>query len=245
MLTKLRAIVSSLLSKILVSEHRCISCGRDVFDDSKFCTKCNLSITRTSDRRLCVRCHRPIYGEGDYCMVCQDTSLNFEIAYSVYTYSGTISKMIRNIKYANKMHMIRYFASQLGDTYANMPTCDVVVSVPPSQDRLRYRYHDHTKLLAEEFSKITGVPYNPDVIQRTRETEPLEKKSPKDRREHLKGAFRIADRLAIKAKRVLILDDVYTTGATANECATILKKMGALEVYVLTIAVTEYKVKTI
>ena len=242
---RLKSLISSVISKVFPSEFKCIACSKDVFDDTRFCTKCAMNITRTTTKRLCLRCHRPVYGDSDYCMVCLDTSLNFEMAYSVYTYSGTISKMIKSIKYSNKMHMVAYFAKQLADIYADMPTCDIAVSVPPSLDRLKYRYHDHTRLLAEEFATLTTTLYNPSVIERVRDTEPLERKNPTERREHLKGAFRVADRHAIKGKKVLLLDDVYTTGATANECATILKKMGALEVYVLTIAVTEYKVKTI
>lgn len=246
MFEKLTRAVDWVLSRIFSNKFKCVCCGKDVFSDSEeYCTKCSMSITRTKDKRTCIKCHRPIYGEGDYCMICTDYTHEFDVAYSVYTYSGTISEMIRNMKYSNKMYLAPYFAKHLIDKYADMPTCDIVVSVPPSMDRARYRYHDHTKLLARAFSEGSGVEYIEGLLKRLKDTEPLEKKSPKQRREHLKGAFAISDRRAIKGKRVLLIDDVFTTGATADECASVIKKMGALEVYILTIAVTEYKVKTI
>ena len=117
-----------------------------------------------------------------------------------------------------------------------MPIADCVVCVPSSAERMKLRGYNQSFLLAKEFAKLVDLPFYDDVIQKAVDTISQVGLSRKERKENLKGSFKITQKDKIKGKKVLIIDDVMTTGTTVDVLAERLKNAGAMEVYALTVA---------
>ena len=112
----------------------------------------------------------------------------------------------------------------------------VVLPVPLHPKRLRERDFNQSLILAKEISKAVGIPLIIDNLQRIRWTRPQIELKGEERLINVKGAFALKNHKAIEGKSILLIDDVYTTGATVRECSKILKKAGVEKVYVLTLA---------
>ena len=115
---------------------------------------------------------------------------------------------------------------------------DLIVPVPLHPKRLRWRGFNQSLLLARQVSRLYEVPVDPFVLCRERETVPQTQLAEDERRKNVRGAFAITPGKLLKGTSVLLVDDVYTSGATANECSRVLVRAGAREVYVLTLART-------
>ncbi len=122
------------------------------------------------------------------------------------------------------------------DTFVHGFGADIMIPVPLHKKRLRQRGFNQAILLGEIFSKRWRVPLLRNNLQRTRWTEPQVNLAATARAENVKGAFALSDAAALAGKRVLLIDDVYTTGSTVKECARVLGKGGVTAVAVLTIA---------
>ena len=114
-----------------------------------------------------------------------------------------------------------------------MADADLIVPVPLHPKRLKQRGFNQALLLARAFPE---VPLGREAVVRVRHTVPQVELKPKERRDNVKGAFAVPDPALVKGKNVLLLDDVYTTGATVRECAKVLRRAGARRVDVLTVA---------
>ena len=113
---------------------------------------------------------------------------------------------------------------------------DVIVPVPLHPKRLRWRGFNQCVLLGRELSRVFDLPLDPFTLQRKLETPPQTQLSEEERRRNVRGAFLVKPENAFENRSVLLLDDVYTSGATINECSRCLKRAGATDVYVLTLA---------
>jgi ComF family protein len=118
-----------------------------------------------------------------------------------------------------------------------LAAADLIVPVPLHPRRLRWRGFNQAILLAQSFPDL---PLGREILVRQRPTLPQVKLSPQERQTNVKGAFVVPDVAAIKDKAVLLVDDVYTTGATVKECALALRRAGAGTVEVLTVARVGY-----
>lgn len=108
--------------------------------------------------------------------------------------------------------------------------------VPLHPKRLRWRGFNQSILLAREVSRAYSVPMDPFSLRRVRETPPQTELNEEERRRNVRGAFALAPGRSIERRNVLLVDDVYTSGATVNECVRTLRKSGARKVFVLTLA---------
>ena len=113
---------------------------------------------------------------------------------------------------------------------------DLIVAVPMHWKRKLSRKYNQADVLAKILSKKTKIPYHSNILVRSQYTQKQENKSFKERNKNVKNAFKIKNKKLVKGKRILLIDDVFTTGATVSNCAKTLKKEGAKAVYVLTIA---------
>ena len=113
---------------------------------------------------------------------------------------------------------------------------DVLIPVPLHKERLRERGFNQALLLVRELSRRTGIPYRKRVLQKKRPTVPQVKLSGVEREKGVRGAFHLLEKEEVEGKSILLVDDVYTTGATVNECARVLLAGGAKRVDVLTLA---------
>lgn len=190
---------------------------------------------------LCPICGIPFIGAGgDHtCGQCQTQPPHFESARAHLLYEGAARELIHYFKYNNKTHLRRPLAllSLEGLTsFITSRTPDLIIPIPLHHSRLQSRGFNQAILLGDMFSSRLSIPMLVDGLTRTRKTEPQVELSAEDRRNNVKGAFAVKRTDRISGKRVLLMDDVMTTGSTVNECAKVLNKAGAASVVVVTIA---------
>ena len=191
---------------------------------------------------FCTCCGRPfatIGGADHLCGKCLTDPPPFAAARAALIYTGTTRELIHRFKYSHRVMLRRPLGCLAGpclDSFVNDFGADVMVPVPLHRKRLQQRGFNQAILLGEIFSKRWGLHLVRNNLRRTRWTEPQINLTASARAENVKGAFALADPAALAGKRVLLIDDVYTTGSTVKECAITLNKGGATAVAVLTVA---------
>ena len=214
---------------------RCASCGREIFEDEYFCKDCYKALPFNSGA-ICDHCGRQTIASENYCSTCKNVLVSLDKCRSVFNYEGKIAFLIKQAKYENKKYLLDYFASELTVLYKNQSfTTDIVTCVPMTKKALKKRGYNQSKILAQTFAKNCNLPFI-DCLVKEKETSRQATLSRQERRKNLQGVFRVAKRKEIKDKSVLLIDDVTTTGSTAEIIAKRLKGAGAKAVYLLTIA---------
>jgi len=163
------------------------------------------------------------------------------MARALGSYEGPLQEAIHRWKYEGKEYLSVLFAEWMAERlyrYWDPDLFDVLIPVPLHKDRLTERAYDQALLLVRELSRRTGIPYRKRVLQKKRPTVPQVKLSGAEREKRVRGTFHLLDKEAVVEKSILLVDDVYTTGATVNECARILLAGGAKRVDILTLAHT-------
>ncbi|MCK5518175.1 MAG: ComF family protein [Alphaproteobacteria bacterium] len=173
------------------------------------------------------------------CATCMERKPAFGMSRSAVTYNEASRKVILAFKYGDRLHSVHTFTPWLIRTGIDLiEQADFIVPVPLHRLRLRERQFNQSALLAQEIAARTAKPHIPDALLRTRYTVPQQGLSAKERDKNVRGAFAIKKSYlkTLKGKNVLLIDDVFTSGATLNECSRILKSAGATGINVLTIA---------
>lgn len=226
---------NALTSVFAPDKLRCMLCGADVFDGLGFCSACKSSVVYNNGK-TCLRCGVGIDGAEDYCNNCAFDKVYFDRAYSVFSYEGAVRQAILQMKFANRGSYAAIFAKYLVFiAQKHNLQYDIVTFAPMSAKTLRKRRYNQAQLLAQHFCDILNQ-YDMlrQAVIKIKETSPQEKLTKTERKTNLVGAYKInAD---VKGKRVLVIDDIKTTGATLNECAKVLKRAGAIEVTGITVA---------
>lgn len=159
--------------------------------------------------------------------------------HAVGVYDGPLKKAILNLKFKKKRHLAGPLGSILSKYLLNhldMTAVDMIVPVPLHERRLRERGFNQAELLAHELTKSFDVPTVSGLLYRTRHTHAQFDLPRAERLRNVHGAFEVKGSNLLKKKNVLLLDDIYTTGATVSECTRLLKAAGANQVHVLTLS---------
>jgi len=218
-------------------EIKCIFCDKDInhFDEKPYCNECEKSLPFNNEKR-CKKCDMEIFGDGEVCDFCKSNHKVFDKTRAVFKYESVVRKTVLNFKENNQKFLAKPMASIMHNSLPqDMKDFDVIVPVPLSPKSLKRRGYNQSEFLAIEIAKLCEKPALLDVLLKERETQHQKELSYKDRQQNLAGAFKIQHRNLIKDKKILLIDDVMTTGATANACSEILKKF-CKKVYVLTFA---------
>jgi len=234
---------SSLLD--LLFPPLCHSCG--VFlpaaGEVKLCETCLVGVCPI-ESPLCSCCGHPFATEGGMDHLCGRCSLApppFHAARAAFRFDKTTRDLIHGFKYGCTVQLRRPLgllaAARLGEFAAGF-AADLLMPVPLHIRRLRQRGFNQSLLLAELFSKRWEIPLCRNNLQRTRWTEPQINLSAAEREANVKGAFSLAKASAVAGKRVLLVDDVYTTGSTVRECSRVLRQEAGAVTAVLTVAIT-------
>lgn len=205
------------------------------------CASCFGAITFLGDP-ACACCGFPFEldtGAPVLCAACQANRPSFDAARAVFAYGPASRTLILDFKHRDRLQGTPGFARWLARAGAGMlARADAIVPVPLQRWRLLKRRYNQAAELARALSRQTGVPAGVDLMRRVRATETQGRKSRPARRRNVRGAFAVApgwaDRVA--GARLVLVDDVFTTGATVEECAQVLKRAGAAHVGVLTLA---------
>lgn len=190
---------------------------------------------------LCVVCGVPFIGAAHdhLCGGCATSHHHVDAARAALVYEGACRDLIHAFKYRNKTHLRRPLAlvtiEQLSE-FVRSRAPHLIIPVPLHRKRLRSRGFNQAVLLGELFSAHWNIPLDRHNLRRIRWTEPQVNLSSGDRRANVKGAFCLQNPELVRGRRVLLVDDVVTTGSTVEECAVMLKNAGADDVAVITVA---------
>lgn len=216
----------------------CVCCGADVFDDSGVCDVCLPKLPQNNGK-TCARCGVAM-GDVDnkFCAACEKfDTIYFDGAASAFVYGGEASRLLLKFKYGGAKYLSEFFAVFMAKKFVTVSVdFDVAIPVPMTKSANKKRGYNQAELLTADFCDIIDAEFRFDALEKIRETPQQETLGYKQRRENLQGAFVVKQTEAVKGKRILLIDDVKTTGATINMCAKALKKAGAAYVFALTAA---------
>jgi competence protein ComFC len=190
---------------------------------------------------ICPRCGRPFpkspSSPDHLCGDCLQSAFLFDSARSATQHSGVVRKRIHQLKFGGRLFWAPPLAELLVDLFRREESApvDIIFPVPLHVRRLRQRGFNQAGLLAKAFGRRLGLPVLYDVLVRKCWTEPQTRLNREERLKNVRDAFQVLDIGKVKDLSVLIIDDVYTTGTTLNECAKTLKSVGASAVHALTV----------
>jgi len=236
--------VASGLADILLPP-TCPTCGVVLSDPAQgsFCADCLGALYRVTPP-LCSSCGLPfpMSAEGNH--LCEDCILSpppFSMARALGRYEGPLLDAIHLFKY----HQNVAVGEELGRMMAlaaydslSIGAYSLIVPVPLHPKRLRERGFNQSLILARQVAKRHAIPLDFQTLRRRVHTEAQVRLAGKERTTNVRGAFAVKDRSRIESEKILLIDDVYTTGSTAMECSRVLMRNGAREVAVLTLAKT-------
>lgn len=228
---------------------RCRACGGRIFgcDSEYFCPPCWRQI-RIVCHPLCTTCGRPFFdssGDDHSCAACLSRPPYFTSARAWACYpreqldDHPLRRVVQKFKYGRKVSLGKPLGRLMTagcQEFLSDCEVDLILPVPLHRKRLRWRGFNQSVLLAQQISRVYRIPLDPFVIVRAKETPPQTELSEEERRKNVRGAFSVAANEAVSGKNILLVDDVYTSGATVNECSRVLVRAGAKAVYVLTLA---------
>lgn len=214
------AIVSKFFNTFF--PYTCVLCG----DHARkiLCDSCFRKVKVYSGKR-CVECSRPLPDENNvFCAQCLK-GVAFEKGFSLFSYEE-IKEIVYSFKYRNMpyiVHLLRFFSKQIRES-GIFNDVSLLIPVPMHPKKIRKRGYNQASLIAHELSSIFHIPVAYDVLIKQKDTLPQVGLSYKQRLINLKGAFSIKNTERINKKTVILVDDVYTTGTTIDQCALLLQR---------------------
>jgi competence protein ComFC len=219
----------------------CTICGKNVRAGEYLCNACEAKAVRIM-APFCKTCSEPFEGSitsAFTCANCAHRMIYFDAAVAVYRGRGIVREIIHEFKYARQIHLrhlvARWLRAALDDDRLRDCHFDLIVPVPLHPARERERGFNQAGLLAESLSMQVSISTKP-LLERIRYTTTQTALDRSERMENLHSAFRLRKNADVRGLRVLLIDDVLTTGSTLSECARVLKRAGAISVYAATAA---------
>jgi ComF family protein len=207
-----------------------------------FCAECWRGLPRLS-RPWCPRCGWPfaspvvlLHSPSHLCAACREREPPFDRARSAAAYDGVAASAIHAMKYQRRRLLARPLGALLLPLLDELGPVDGVVPVPLHSARLREREFNQAAALGQVVCRATGWPLWWNLIERTRPTRAQVGLDAAERRRNVRRAFQVRSAEAVEGRRLLLIDDVMTTGSTVHECARVLKRAGADSVQVVTVA---------
>ncbi len=236
--------LQSLLSGVFdwIYPPRCAGCGEP---GSLLCEACREKLHPVGEH-FCRKCGKPLK-KGAHCRLCRAHEFRFQASRAPYIYDGPAAAMIKSLKYNSNLSLVPLMADLLSAFWRELNwDIDIVIPVPLSEERRAQRGFNQSEMLARAFAKRTGLKADPRALMKIRHTLQQVGLNAEQRRENLNGAF-AAEEVLVRGKRVLLLDDVMTTGSTFAECSAVLLDKGAKSVNCLSMATasTEYGMQNI
>ena len=215
----------------------CVVCDSFIDGTRKYnmCDSC-IEKFQWIDEDYCQICGRPLAEKGIYiCRECAEQERNFDRGFSCTAYGLYERKIISDFKKSGKAYLARTLGEILYDRIVIEDLkIDGIIPIPVHKERLKVRGFNQTELMGRYLSKKIGWPLIRDAVIRIKETEAMKQLDRWQRAKNMEGAFAVAKPEKVKNKKLIVLDDIYTSGATMQECCKVLKAQGAEKVYILT-----------
>jgi ComF family protein len=234
---RLKDIIDDFLDFLFPSY--CHICEERLRREIYICKRCLAKIKYLREP-TCILCGREIFlnEENSLCKECRKKKNYFDKAKAIGKYEGVLKEYIHLLKYKNKPYLKRLLPEIIGDkiNWIKDYNFDYVVYVPLHRKRLRKRGYNQAEFLADLLGRVFSIEVMRNNLIRIKNSRPQVELEREKRLKNVKGIFKIKDGRKIKDRKLLLVDDVYTTGATLNECSRELKKMGATNVVALVLA---------
>jgi len=218
--------------------NNCLGCGKVLDEETYFCDYCYENIEHCQVDRICRKCGLP----KKHCQ-CSKNIFHFDACVAPLKNDGSAKLAMYKFKFRHKTHYAKYFAEQMAIIFRQRyfdRDFDFITYVPmPFSNKLK-RGYNQSFILAEELSKILNIPLGVNVLKCTRKSKTQHELSEKERFENIKGKYVCCK--SIIGKKVLLVDDIKTTGATFDECSKQLMANGADSVCCISALIT-YKEK--
>ena len=239
-----KKVIEKLGLLVFPGESICMICNKPLGNTEKgICLKCISSIPRIASP-YCSKCGKPLSkARVKLCNDCYSTPIRyFSYNRSYGEYNGILKQVIIDFKYKNKRSLTYPLGFLLFKLFEEQrwEKPDYIIPVPLSRKRLSHRGFNQASLLCEFLSSKTQIPVLSNILIRVNATEHQTKLGKYERQENVKDAFRVMENDMIKGNKILLIDDVYTTGSTLDECSKVLIDAGATKIYTLTLAVGTY-----
>jgi ComF family protein len=229
----------------LIIPPACLSCRQQIADHNALCAACwqNIQFIR---RPVCDRLGLPMPFDTGGTIISAAAAANppnYDRARAVGHFSGVLRDMILAFKYADSHNARRLFGRWLSSAGAELiGDCDIIAPVPMHPRRLLTRRFNQSAILARELARTNNRRYVPIILNRIRQTQSQVGLTSDQRRRNLAGAFALSPRqkARVKDRKILLVDDVITTGTTLNACARVLRSAGAARVDALALAIVTH-----
>lgn len=239
----LQKIFSTILNFII--PNTCLSCKiiTNNHDVQGLCAQCLAKLSYITNA-YCNICGTPFdvsIHDNTICGKCIQIPPQYNIARSLYKFDEYSRDLIHAFKYNDKIILANFFANLMFNRYKHdIMGNDIICPVPMHRLKRIYRQYNQSQILAYELGKITNILDIPDILVKYKYTKSQIKLSKQQREKNIKGSIIFNSKYAhiIQGKKIILVDDVHTTGTTSNFCANLLKQNGAKDIMLLTIAMT-------
>ena len=233
-------VVEMVIWNVLFPE-KCMVCGNVLGDRSGVCIKCKKELSYIRGAR-CSRCGKKISGEETVCSDCRKHRHIYSQGYALLEYNKKTEALITSVKYYHRTFYMEWLTKELiyySEPYINRWKPQLVIPVPLHKSRYRKRGFNQAGLIAEPLAKAYGIQYDDRLLLRRNKTKAQKYLNDAERSANLKNAFVVnmarIDRYR-ELEKVVIVDDIYTTGSTIDACAKELIRVGVKEVYFVTLS---------
>jgi len=243
MFTKDRFVkILNWIEDLFMTNHSCLVCYREIVDGTKFqvCENCKNDIHVMSGS-LCEKCGDEIVDGNRFCDHCKVSVFNFEQNRSYCYYDEAAAKIVKGLKYGHRRYYAKHIAEMLASVDGYFEDVEVITYVPINNKRKRERGFNQAEEIAKELSEILGIKVL-NLLEKDENSKHQAGLTQKERLQNLIGSFSInaENSSEVKNKTVLVIDDVFTTGATLNECCHVLKRCKPKKLKTLTFAKTRF-----
>ena len=217
-----------------VYPNKCMCCGEIIYENKSFCDYCESKIQRNNLESLCLDCG---YEKSD--CVCNYNIYRFKKLVTVFKNEGVAQKAYYNYKFNKREHYAHFFAKEMSlaiQKLFDISDIDFICAVPTARGFIKNTQYNHSGYIAMQISKNLNIPFVNGVLYCAKNKKMQHKSSLKERLTNVEGKY--AFKARIDGKKILLVDDIRTTGATLDECSKVLLYAGADEVYCVTALAT-------
>lgn len=242
---KIKKLKEIIIDSIFREEKICFICDNyNPYIKNNICSFC-LEEYSLRNKKTCKICGKKIFSIEDSkenrCLDCIKTFNYFEKGFSAFIYKGNLKNKIADFKYRDRLYLKNIFAREMSvyiKRHFNSLNIDIILPVPMEKNRKKNRGYNQAEILSKELSKFLKIPNEEHILTRDKLIKSQMGLSRLQRIKNIKKTISIKNSNLIEGKNILIVDDVYTTGATVNECARVLKENGASSIVFITTAST-------
>ena len=220
---------------------RCPVCDEIiVMGEGLICSSCRSKPQYIREPR-CRRCGKQLAGEAvQFCRDCMQRRHAYDYGYALYDYQS-MKKSIYRFKYGKRSEYAKFYAGDIYEKLSDeiqMMGAEAIIPIPVHVSRKRSRGYNQAELIAAELSRLTGIKMYEKLVRRIKKTVPQKELTIQERQNNLKKAFNISTNV-VKLNKVILVDDIYTTGSTLDAVAMELKRHGVKAVYFIALCIGE------